>query len=75
VYGIEAILSIKCEMPSLKLVVKLVPNTTFEEEGLFYLIQLDDTHRDVSLVIETHKFFVKAQYGKHVKPRVFFSVI
>jgi transposase InsO family protein len=38
VYGLEAILSIECEIPSLKLVIKLLPNTSAEEERLLYLI-------------------------------------
>jgi hypothetical protein len=70
-YGIEAILSNECEIPSLKLVVELLPNTSAKEESLLYLMQLDETHRDVALVIETQKKCVKAQYDKHVKPRVF----
>jgi transposase InsO family protein len=51
-YGLEAILSIECEIPSLKLVVKLLPNTSVEEERLSYLMQLDQTRRDATLVIE-----------------------
>jgi hypothetical protein len=35
VYGIESILSIECQIPSLKLVVKLLPNTSAEEERLY----------------------------------------
>jgi hypothetical protein len=53
VYGIEAILSIECEISSLKLVVTLLLNTTTEEEHLLYLIKLDETRRNVALVIET----------------------
>jgi hypothetical protein len=34
-------------------------------------MQLDETHRDATLVIETQKKRVKAQYDKHVKPHVF----
>jgi hypothetical protein len=71
VNGIEAIFSIECEIPSLKLVVKLLPNTSAEEERLLYLMQLDETRRDAALVIETQKKRVKAQYDKHVKPCVF----
>ena len=52
-YGIEAILSIECEIPSLKLVFELLPNTSTKEECLFYLMQLDKTCRDAALVIET----------------------
>jgi hypothetical protein len=73
VYGIEAILSIECEILSLKLVVELLPNTSAEEECLLYLMQLDETCRDATLVIETQKKRVKSQYDKHVKPHVFFE--
>ena len=49
VYGLEATLPIECEIPSLKLVVEIFPNTTLEEEWLLYLNKLDETCRDVSL--------------------------
>jgi predicted RNA polymerase sigma factor len=68
---VESILPIECEIPSLKLVVELLPNTSAEEERLLYLIRLDETRRDATLVIEAQKKCVKAQYDKHVKPRVF----
>jgi hypothetical protein len=71
VYGIEFILPIECEIPSLKLTVELLPNTSAEEERLLYLMQLDEAHRDATLVIETQKKCVKAQYDKHVKTHVF----
>jgi hypothetical protein len=71
VYGLEAILPIECEIPSLKLVIELLPNTSAKEERLLYLMQLDETRRDATLVIESQKKHVKAQYEKHVKPRVF----
>ena len=34
VYGLEAVLPIECELPSLKLAVELLPNTSTEEEFL-----------------------------------------
>jgi hypothetical protein len=71
VYGLEAILSIECEIPSLKLSVKLLPNTSAKEERLLYLTQLDETRRNATLVIEAQKKRVKAQYDKHVRPRIF----
>ena len=43
VYGLEATLPIECEIPSLKLVVELLPNTTPVEERLLYLEWLDET--------------------------------
>jgi hypothetical protein len=71
-YGIEPILSIECEIQYLKLVIELLHNTSAKEERLLYLMKLDKTHRDSSLVIDTHKKHFKDQYYKHVKPRVFF---
>jgi hypothetical protein len=43
VYGLEAILPIECEIPSLKLVVELLPKTSAEEECLLYIMRLDET--------------------------------
>jgi hypothetical protein len=65
------VLSIECEIPSLKLVIELLPNTSAEEERLLHLTQLDETHRDATLANETHKKCVKSQYDKTVRPRVF----
>jgi hypothetical protein len=36
-------------------------------------MRLDKTRHDSSLVIEAQKKRVKAQYDKHVKPRIFFK--
>jgi hypothetical protein len=71
VYGLEAIMPIKCEIPSLKLVVELLPNTSTKEECMLYLMRLDETRRDTTLVIEAQKKRVKAQYDKHVKLHIF----
>jgi transposase InsO family protein len=60
VYGVEAILPIECEIPSLKLAIELLPNTSAEEERLLYLMRLDETRRDATLVIEAQKKRVKA---------------
>jgi hypothetical protein len=54
VYGIEAVLPIECEIPSLKLKVELLPHTSTEEERFLYLSKLDETRRDVTLVNEAH---------------------
>jgi hypothetical protein len=37
IYGLEVVLPIECQIPSLKLVVKLLPNTSPLEEQLLYL--------------------------------------
>ena len=42
-YGLEATLPIECEIPSLKLAIELLPNTTPMKEHLLYLEQLDET--------------------------------
>eukprot|EP00253_Pinus_taeda_P020880 PITA_20880 len=55
VYGLEATLPIECEVPSLKIVIELLPDTTLVEEHLLYLEQLDETHHLASLAIEAQK--------------------
>ena len=52
VYGLEATLPIECEIPSLKLAVELMPNTSPKEEHILYLERLDKTRRFATLVIE-----------------------
>jgi hypothetical protein len=42
VHSVESILSIECEIPSLRLVVKLLPNTSDLEECLVHLESLDE---------------------------------
>ena len=43
VYGLEAVLPIQCQIPSLKLAIELLPNTSIEEERLLYINNLDET--------------------------------
>jgi hypothetical protein len=57
---VEAILPIECEIPSLKLAIELLPNTSTEEKHLLYLMILDETRRDATPVIEAQKKRVKA---------------
>ena len=71
VYGLEATLPIECEIPSLKLALELLPNTTIDEERLLYLNKLDATRRDASLANEAHKQRMKVQYERSVQPRSF----
>ena len=42
VYGLEAVIPIECEIPSLKLTIYLLPNTSEEEQCLLYLSHLDE---------------------------------
>ena len=71
VYGLEATLPIECEIPSLKLAVELLPNTTPVEERLLYLEWLDETRRLAALAIEAQKKRVKTHFDHNVHPRSF----
>jgi transposase InsO family protein len=68
VYEMEAILPIECQIPSIKLAVQLLPDTSPLEEWLVYLEQLNEKHRDAALANEAHKHKVKCQYDRSVRP-------
>ena len=53
-FGMEVVLLIECEIPSLKLAVELLPGTTATEECLLSLNHLDETRRDTTLALEAH---------------------
>jgi hypothetical protein len=55
VYGIEVILLLECEMPSLKLAIKLILDRIELKKRLIYLEKLDETHIDVITTNEVHK--------------------
>ena len=42
VHGVELILPVECEIPSLKLAIELLPDTSPLEERLVHLEQLDE---------------------------------
>ena len=71
VYGLEVVFLIECEILSLKVAIKILPNTTTEEECFVYLTNLDETHWNASLSNESHKKCIKAQYDNSFQPRVF----
>ena len=62
---------IECQIPSLKLVLQLFPDTSPLEERLVYLEKLDEKHRNVALANEAHKHKVKCQYDRSVCPWIF----
>ena len=66
VYGLEVILPIQCQIPSLQLAVELLPDTSAEEARFLYLNKLDETRRDATLANEAYKKCVKVQYDKSV---------
>ena len=45
VHGVESILPVECEIPSLKLAVELLPDTSPLEERLVHLEQLNEQRR------------------------------
>lgn len=73
VHGVESILPIECETPSLKIAIELFPNMTLIEEHLLFLEKLDEHHRDVAMANEAHKKHVKAQHDQSVHPMNFFE--
>eukprot|EP00253_Pinus_taeda_P031170 PITA_31170 len=64
-YGLEAVLPIECEIPSLRMAIELLPATSEEERRLLYLAQLDENRRDAALGIESHAKHIKAQYDRN----------
>jgi hypothetical protein len=66
IYGMEAILPIECQIPSLKLVVELLSDTSPLEERLLYLEYLYENRCDVALANEDHKQQVKCQSDQSV---------
>ena len=70
VHGVESILLVECEIPSLKLAVELLPDTSPLEEHLVHLEQLDEQRRDVLVALEVNKHRVKVQYDKSFHPSV-----
>ena len=67
----ELILPVECEIPSLKLAVELLLDTSPLEEHLVHLEQLDEQRRDALVALEVNKHHVKVQYDKSVHPRRF----
>ena len=71
VYGLEAVLPIECEIPSLRLTVELLPHTTDEEQRLFYLSHLNEIRQDAGLANEMHQKCIKKRYNRAVRPHTF----
>jgi hypothetical protein len=69
VYSVGSILPIECEIPSLILVVKLLPKACDLKERLVHLESLDEKCRDASTTIEANKQVVKIQYDKSICPQ------
>jgi hypothetical protein len=71
VYVSEAVLPVECEIPSLNLVVKLLLDTSTEEEQLIYLSHLDERRREAIIANESHQKRINSQYDQKIHPRTF----
>ena len=75
IHGVEVVTPIECKIPSLKIDIHVLPDTTELEEHLLHLENLDEHldehHRDALTENEAHKNRVKNQYDKSVKPQIF----
>ena len=71
IHGVESILPVECEIPSLKLAIELLLDTSTLEENLVHLEQLDEQCRDALVALEVNKCHVKVQYDKSIHPRRF----
>ena len=70
-HGVESILTVECNIPSLNLAVELFLDTSPLEERFVHLEQLDEQCRDALVALEVNKCRVKVQYNKSVHPRRF----
>ena len=59
-----------CYIPSLKIAIHVLPDTTELEECLVHLEHLDEQRRDALTANQAHKNRVKNQYDKSVKPQI-----
>ena len=59
VHGVESVLPVECEIPSLKQAIELLPGTSPLEEHLVHLEQLDGQRQDALVALEVNKRRVK----------------
>ena len=71
VHGVQSVLSVECEIPSLNLAVEILMDTSALEECLVHLEQLDEQCRDALVALEVNKHCFKVQYDNSVCPRSF----
>ena len=55
VHGVESVLPVECEIPSLKLAIELLPDASTLEESLVHLEQLDEQCEDALVALEVNK--------------------
>jgi hypothetical protein len=71
VHRLEVVLSIECEIPSRKIIVEVLHDSSELEQHLVHLEHLDEKCHDATIMNEAHKKHVKSQYDKFVHPRIF----
>ena len=71
VHGVESVFPVECEIPSLKLAIEILHDTSTLEEHLVHLEQLDEQYLDALVALEVNKRRVKVQYDKFVHLRRF----
>ena len=59
VHGVESVLSVECEIPSLKLSIELLLDTSALAECFVHLEQLDEQRRDALVALEVNKHCIK----------------
>lgn len=60
VYRLKEVFPIECKIPSLKLTIKLIPNTSAKEEHLLHLSRPNENHRETAMSNESNKKWVKS---------------
>ena len=71
VHGVELVLPIECQIPSLCLAVKLFPITSPLEERLLQLKKTIEDCRASLQAIEAAKTWSKSHYESHIHPHTF----
>ena len=59
VQWVESVFPVECEIPSLKLAIELLPDTSPLEERLVHLEQLDEQRWDALVALEVIKSCIK----------------
>ena len=59
VHGVESVLPVECKIPSLKLAVEILLDTSALEEHLVHIEQLDEHSQDALVALEVSKCHVK----------------
>jgi len=75
VHGVEFVLPIECEIPSLKIAMELFPDTTSRKERLLCLEKLEEHRRDFSMANEVHKKRVNLNTTKVSAPGVKWKIL